>query len=154
MTPSSPSPGPRYEALLQVLRTAETLWESSRLFFDRWNLSPSQFNVLNLLRDSPEGSNQTDLSRALIMHRSNLTGLIDRLEKRGLVSRKPAPKDRRAHCVVLTAEGQRLVDEILPAYYQAAEQVWGTLPATRASQLANDLTAIGQNAMGVVRFVT
>src|SRR5439155_27087571 len=37
-------PGPRYRALLQLLRTAETLWNSSRLFFVRWELSPSQFN--------------------------------------------------------------------------------------------------------------
>jgi hypothetical protein len=49
----SGAPGPRYPALLQLLRTAENLWNASRLFFGRWDLSPSQFNVLNLLSGEP-----------------------------------------------------------------------------------------------------
>src|ERR1035438_1816121 len=72
---------PGYQALMELLRTADTLWNASRVFFERWDLSPSQFNVLNLLHLNPEGLSQTDLSRQLIMHRSNLTGLVDRLEK-------------------------------------------------------------------------
>ena len=44
----------RYQALLQLLRTADTVWNSSRVFFARWDISPSQFNVLNLLRGEPE----------------------------------------------------------------------------------------------------
>ena len=42
---------PGYQALMELLRTADTLWNTSRVFFERWNLSPSQFNVLNLLQD-------------------------------------------------------------------------------------------------------
>ena len=78
MSAPTPSPGPRYRALLQLLRTAETLWNVSRLFFARWDLSPSQFNVLNLVSDKPDGMSQIDLGRRLIMHRSNVTGLVDR----------------------------------------------------------------------------
>jgi len=48
------------------------------------------------------------------MHRSNATGLIDRLEARGLLQRNPIPGDRRAHQVVLTAAGRKLAREILP----------------------------------------
>ena len=92
-----PLPGPRYQALLQLLRTAEALWNASRNFFARWDLSPSQFNVLNLLYDQPEGCTQIDLSRSLIMHRSNVTGLVDRLETRGLVRRHDSAHDRRAY---------------------------------------------------------
>ena len=58
MKPESGAPGPRYAALLQLLRTAENLWNSSRVFLGRWDLSPSQFNVLNLLRDEPGGLSQ------------------------------------------------------------------------------------------------
>ena len=47
---------PGYRALMELLRTADTLWNASRVFFERWDLSPSQFNVLNLLRLSPAGS--------------------------------------------------------------------------------------------------
>ena len=150
MSSGTPSPGPRYQALLQLLRTAETLWNASRIFFDRWNLSPSQFNVLNLLYDQPEGCTQAELSRSLIMHRSNVTGLVDRLEARRLVQRRDKVNDRRAYRVVLSAAGRKRVQQILPHYYQAAEQVWGDLSARRTNQLVADLDRVCANAGKVV----
>ncbi len=149
MSAPTPSPGPRYRALLQLLRTAETLWNVSRLFFARWDLSPSQFNILNLLCDRPDGCTQIELSRLLIMHRSNVTGLVDRLEARGLVQRRDSAHDRRVYRVILTAAGKKLLQQILPRYYAAAEEVWGALPARRANQLINELTRICANAEGV-----
>ncbi len=140
------SPGPRYQALLQLLRTAETLWNASRLFFVRWDLSPSQFNVLNLLYDQPGGITQIELSRSLIMHRSNVTGLVDRLEARRLVQRRDSAQDRRAYRVVLTSAGRKLVRQILPQYYAAAETVWGNLSTIRASQLVAELDRVCSNA--------
>ena len=132
-------PGPHYEALLQLLRTSETLWNASRLFFARWDLSPSQFNLLNLLTDAPDGVTQVELSRSLIMHRSNVTGLADRLEERGLITRKDNPNDRRAYRVVLTAAGRKLMQKVLPEYYVAAEKIWGEFPLNRTKQLVADL---------------
>jgi DNA-binding MarR family transcriptional regulator len=143
------TPGPRYAALLQLFRTAETLWNTSRVFFARWDLSPSQFNILNLVVDLPDGINQAELSRQLLMHRSNVTGLVDRLEARGLVQRHDQEGDRRAYRVVLTPEGRRLVEGILPHYYIVAEQVWGRFPARRANQLMADLTRIAENAQSL-----
>src|SRR6267143_4768529 len=139
------SPRPRYKALLELLRTAEALWNASRVFFARWDLSPSQFNILNLLCGRPGGCTQSELSRSLIMHRSNVTGLVDRLEARGLVQRLDSAKDRRAYRVVLTTAGKRLLQQILPRYYAAAEQVWGALPVARAHQLVSELTRVCAN---------
>jgi DNA-binding MarR family transcriptional regulator len=140
---------PGYRALMELLRTADTVWNASRVFFERWDLSPSQFNVLNLLHLNPAGLSQTDLSRQLIMHRSNVTGLVDRLEKRGLVARQEVAADRRAYSVVLTAAGSRLLREILPRYYQGAAQVWDRLPVRRAAELMADLQQVAQNAQQI-----
>jgi MarR family 2-MHQ and catechol resistance regulon transcriptional repressor len=140
---------PGYRALMELLRTADTVWNASRVFFERWELSPSQFNVLNLLRDYPDGLSQTDLSRQLIMHRSNLTGLVDRLEKRGLVARREVAADRRAYSVVLTAAGSQLLSEILPRYYEEAARVWDRLPARRAAELIADLQQVAQNVQQI-----
>jgi DNA-binding MarR family transcriptional regulator len=142
--------GKRYQSLLQLLRTAESLWNDSRIFFVRWNLSPSQFNVLKLLLDHPGGFTQIELSRLLIMHRSNVSGLLDRLEKRGLVQRRDAQSDRRAYNVVLTAAGRRLLGKILPVYYQTAEQIWGKTSPARARQLAAELETIAISAERIV----
>ena len=130
---------------MELLRAADTVWDASRIFFERWDLSPSQFNVLNLLHLNPDGLSQTDLSRQLIMHRSNLTGLVDRLEKRGLVVRREVAADRRAYSVVLTTAGTRLLREILPRYYEEATRVWDRLPTRRATELIADLQQVTRN---------
>lgn len=137
---------PRYRALLQLLRTADAIWNASRVFFERWDLSTSQFNVLNLLRSSPAGLSQSELSRRLIMHRSNVTGLVDRLEKRGLVERKDVASDRRAYRVVLTADGDGVLRALLPSYYDEAQRVWGNLSARRVAELIADLQQTARNA--------
>jgi DNA-binding MarR family transcriptional regulator len=145
------SDSPRYHALLELLRTADALWNSSRLFFARWHLSPSQFNVLNLLHGQPAGLSQIELGRSLIMHRSNVTGLVDRLEKRGLLQRHEVARDRRAYRIVLTAAGRKLVQHILPEYYHVAEEVWNGFPAHSAKRWAADLKRLGANAERVTR---
>ncbi len=146
MNAASTNPGPRYEALLQLLRTAETLWNASRTFFARWDLGPSQFNILNLLYRQPEGLTQTELGRALIMHRSNVTGLVDRLEARGLVQRKTSPDDRRIYRVIVSPAGRELLQEILPHYYDTSEKVWGDISVKRAEQIVAELRRISANA--------
>ena len=137
---------PGYRALMELLRAADTVWNASRVFFEQWDLSPSQFNVLNLLHLNPAGLSQTDLSRQLIMHRSNVTGLVDRLEKRGLVARRDVAADRRAYNVVLTPAGTRLLRGLLPRYYAEAARVWDRLPALRAAEFIADLQHVARNA--------
>jgi len=144
---NEPSDSARYQTLLQLLRATEAVWSASRIFFSRWNLSPSQFNVLNLLH-CHSGLNQIELSRHLITHRSNVTGLVDRLEKRGLVARKPVPTDRRAHHVTLTSNGQRLLEAILPEYRQRTEEALGRIPLRQLSLLRQQLKTI-EDTMGI-----
>ncbi|HRI16086.1 MAG TPA: MarR family transcriptional regulator [Verrucomicrobiota bacterium] len=143
--PASPSPRPGYRALLQLLRTADTVWNASRDFFARWELSPAQFNLLNLLTDETGGLTQSDLSRELLTHRSNITGLVDRLEKRGLVRRCEEKGDRRAWRVVLVPKGRLLMEKILPDYYRAAETVWEGISQRRTDALVGTLKAIAVN---------
>jgi MarR family 2-MHQ and catechol resistance regulon transcriptional repressor len=139
-------PGPRYAASLELLRASETLWNAGRVFLERWNLSPSQFNVLNLLFGEEEGCTQTELSRELLMHRSNVTGLVDRLEARGLARRKDSLTDRRVFNVVITDAGTALMRQIYPHYYRAAEALWGEMPVERAAELASEIATISSNA--------
>jgi DNA-binding MarR family transcriptional regulator len=131
--------------LLELLRTADVIWNASRVLFERWRLGPSQFNVLNLLHLKPAGLSQSELSRHLIMHRSNLTWLVDRLEKEGLVCRKESVVDRRAYRVMLTPAGAALLETILPSYYGEAEKVWRHLGLKRAAQLILELQAAARN---------
>jgi DNA-binding MarR family transcriptional regulator len=70
-------------------------------------LSPAQCHVLHLIepeRALPMGR----LARTLACHASNVTGLVDRLESRGLVRRRPSAADRRVKVLVLTPTGSRI----------------------------------------------
>jgi DNA-binding MarR family transcriptional regulator len=144
------TPSRRYQALLELLRASEALWQASRVFFSRWDISASQFNVLNLLSAAPDGVGQTELSRQLVMHRSNITGLVDRLEARGLVRRRSIENDRRAHRVVLTPRGVALVQAILPLYHQAAEEVWNDIPAASIESLLDQLAKLQTNINAMI----
>ncbi|MBL9139047.1 MAG: MarR family transcriptional regulator [Verrucomicrobiales bacterium] len=148
MTENGPDSA-RYQALIQLLRTAEDLWNASRVFFARWDLSPSQFNVLNLLYGQIDGLSQSELSRLLIMHRSNATGLIDRLERRRLVQRTEDPQDRRAYRVLLTPNGIDLLQTIYPHYFKAADAVWAGLPDQRVEGLLRELRDLATQATQV-----
>lgn len=74
------------------------------------NLTASQGKTLNVLRRGP--ASMSALATTLTCDASNMTGIIDRLEKRDLVRREPRPSDRRVKDVVLTAEGERVIDVI------------------------------------------
>jgi DNA-binding MarR family transcriptional regulator len=72
-----------------------------------FELSPAQCHVLHLIepgRPVPMG----EVAGALSCDASNVTGLVDRLEARGLVARQPSPADRRVKVLTLTAAGRRI----------------------------------------------
>src|SRR6185369_5521655 len=75
-------------------------------------LSPAQCHVLHLIepgRPLPMGQ----LAETLACDASNVTGLVDRLESRGLVRRRPSPEDRRVKVLQLTPTGSRLRTQML-----------------------------------------
>ncbi len=77
------------------------------------DLTPGHFGVLVLLCRNP-GISQTALAKAVGVERSTLGEVIEKLEARNLVKRKPAPEDRRSHAVRLSPQGERLLDQATP----------------------------------------
>jgi MarR family transcriptional regulator, organic hydroperoxide resistance regulator len=75
-------------------------------------LSPAQCHVLHLIEpDRPVAMGR--IAETLACDASNVTGLVDRLESRGLVRRRPSDEDRRVKVLVLTATGSRLRAQML-----------------------------------------
>ena len=71
------------------------------------DIRPSQFSVLEVVGANP-GLKQTQVSAALGIKRANLVGMLDALERRGLVERARGAADRRAHALHLTPAGTAL----------------------------------------------
>jgi DNA-binding MarR family transcriptional regulator len=75
-----------------------------------FELAPQQMIALRMLGPGPR--KMSDLADALFCDSSNVTGIVDRLEDRGLVRRESSKKDRRVKLLILTAEGERVRVEI------------------------------------------
>lgn len=78
---------------------------------DPYGLTPPQFSVLAFLWKE-DGQSQTALSQKTLIDRTTIGGLVDRLEKLGLVKRQPHPEDRRAYRICLTQRGMTLEREL------------------------------------------
>jgi DNA-binding MarR family transcriptional regulator len=79
---------------------------------DQFGLSPVQCHVLHLIEPGRPMS-MSRLALTLSCDASNVTGLVDRLEARGLVQRRPSADDRRVKVLDLTATGSRLRAQLL-----------------------------------------
>lgn len=72
-------------------------------------ISLSSYEVLLFLADAPGGQRRmSDLAESVLLSRSGLTRLVDRLERDGLVRREPCPSDLRGFNALITAEGRKL----------------------------------------------
>jgi DNA-binding MarR family transcriptional regulator len=101
------------EAALAVIRTADRLMLQVTGLLKPYSLSPTQYNVLRILRGAGKaGASCKDVANRLITRDPDVTRLMDRLEKRGLLTRDRDPEDRRVVTHRLTDEGLALVNEL------------------------------------------
>jgi DNA-binding MarR family transcriptional regulator len=104
------------------------------------DLAPLQAKALHELNVEPPISMRA-LAERLKSDPSNVTGLIDRLEARGLVERRPDPTDRRIKGLALTAAGARLRERLFARLYSAPRAV-ASLPETDQRLLTDVLQRI------------
>lgn len=91
------------------LLTCTTLIENEvrRRLRGQFDITLPRFDLLAQLDRTPNGMTLGELSQRMMVSNGNITGLVDRLVAQGLISRRPAPNDRRVQIVSLTAEGRR-----------------------------------------------
>jgi DNA-binding MarR family transcriptional regulator len=93
-----------------------------------------RFDLLaNLERE--DGQTLAALSRRMLVTAGNLTGLVDRAERDGVVERRPDPSDRRLSRVWLTQKGRELVQSLLPAHATHVSELLAALDATERRDL-------------------
>ena len=80
------------------------------------DLTLAQFDVLAQLHRDPDGMTGSALTRALLVTAGNVTGIVGRLARLGLVERRPVPGDRRASRIRLTARGRQAMQRALPRH--------------------------------------
>ena len=101
------------EVYLNSLRTAELLSWRIVETLKRVDLTPTQYNVLRILRGAARaGASCSEISERMVTKDSDITRLLDRLEARGLISREREAKDRRRIIARITPSGLRLLSEL------------------------------------------
>jgi DNA-binding MarR family transcriptional regulator len=110
---TKPFPSREEEVYLNIQHTAEALWWGVNETLKRAELTPTQYNVLRILRGAgAAGASCGEISERLVTKDSDITRLLDRLDARGLISRGREAKDRRRITTRITKDGLRILAEL------------------------------------------
>ncbi|HWZ82856.1 MAG TPA: MarR family transcriptional regulator [Terriglobales bacterium] len=108
-----PFAGPEQEAYLSLLRTADALQSQVEAKLKEFGLTGTQYNALRILRGAgPEGIPCSEIGERMITRDPDITRLLDRLQKRGLVKRTRGQQDRRVIYGKICPAGLTLLREI------------------------------------------
>ena len=126
---SHPSPGDRpqeaaFRALVRTLGLVDRVMEP---YFARFGISGTKWGAMRALwraeREGSGGLRMSELSDRLLVRPPSVTGVVDRLEREGLVARDAAADDLRAKRVRLTPKGRRLVEQVLAVHAGQIDRV-------------------------------
>lgn len=98
-------------------------------YLAKYKLSPAKFNALMVIKHhlSWKGITQIDICKKLIVTASNMTRLLDKLEKEKLIERFSYRNDRRVNLIKITKKGSDLLDHVWPGYCRRIEELAGVL---------------------------
>lgn len=134
-----------HEALLSLVRTSSLILKLSDRFFSQFGLTDVQFNILMILKEhASQGLSQQELSEHLIVTKSNVVGLIDRLERGDYVKRVSHPSDRRFNQIVLTPKGQKLEAKVEKSYFKEVDKMMNVLSPSEKRSVVKAMAAIRQ----------
>ena len=118
-------------AFLDLLRTTDMLSRGLLKILKREDVSATQYNVLRILRGAPEGLACGEIAKRMITRDPDVTRLLDRLEKRGLVWRSREARDRRTVITRVTAGGLKLLERLDEPVQEAHRKQLGHLGKER-----------------------
>jgi DNA-binding MarR family transcriptional regulator len=129
------SPSLEEAVFLDLLRTSDVLSRRLAYVLKNEDLSSNQYNVLRILRGAPEGLACGEIGSRMISRDPDITRLLDRLEKRGLISRCRETKDRRTVLTRISPEGLKLLARLDEPVQQAHREQLGHLGRERLKAL-------------------
>jgi MarR family 2-MHQ and catechol resistance regulon transcriptional repressor len=130
------------------MKAAKAVEDNIRKDIESHSISKENFMVLELLYSKGPQPVQK-ISETFTIPSGSITYVVDKLEKKGLVERKPNPNDRRASNVVLTEEGRALFDEIFPKNVETISQNLSFISNDEKEQLIDLLKRIGMGAQNL-----
>lgn len=131
-----PFDSPEHEANLNILRTSDQFEIRIARLLREYDLTASQYNVLRILRGSGQPLPSSEIAERLLQVVPAITGLIDRLEKQGLVSRQRCTKDRRVIYVEATGKALEIIEQVDAPLANLHHQLIGHLSREELEELS------------------
>ena len=128
-----------------ILSTSRDIRVAYEHCFEPLDLSVSQASLLGYVAENGTMT-QTQLAAALVLGRAATGSLVDQLEERGLVQRKPDPDDRRVWLVENTKAGQKLAAKVVKIDEQLRKRIRVGITKAERQQLAELLLKMSANA--------
>jgi DNA-binding MarR family transcriptional regulator len=137
---------PEEAAFLDLLRTCDLLSRGAAQVLKAEDLSSTQYNVLRILRGAPEGLPCGEIAHRMITKDPDITRLLDRMEKRELISRCRETKDRRMVMTRIAPQGLKLLAKLDGPVREIHHRQLGHLGRAKLQAL-QDLLAAARSAV-------
>lgn len=98
------------KARLNILYTNNWLSEKISIVFDKWDITPRQFNILRILRGEGKPLSTLQIRQRMLDKMSDTSRIVDRLVRKGMVRKTPNAADRRLVDVIITPRGRKLLE--------------------------------------------
>lgn len=131
-----------FVAFLSLLKTGDEVFGAENEYLAQHRLSHGRFMVLMLLQRPCGESTPASLAEETRVSRATMTGLIDTLEKDGLVVREADENDRRTWHVRLTPRGKATVKKVSPGYFRRVSAILKPLNEKETKQLTRLLEKV------------
>ena len=129
-------------------RAQSAIGKHARRHLECAKISPREFAVLELLHAKgprPLG----EIGDGVLLTSGSTTYVIDRLAERGLIERRQCKEDQRITFAALTADGQQLIERILPDHLDAIRKAMGALSCDEKKECTELLKRLGKGAAGI-----
>lgn len=127
---------PQMEAILNMVYSANHFESIMRKLLEEFDLSHEQYNVLRILRGNhPDAYELNQIRDRMLNSWSNVSRLVEKLRKKGFVTRQPKPENRRKVEIKITEEGLDFLDQV-DAKLDADELMEQTLNNKQALRLS------------------
>jgi len=134
------------EVILNLIRTAEYVTSRGAALLKRADLTPTQYNALRILRGAgEEGLACGEIGERMVTKDSDITRLLDRLERRGLIRRERPDNNRRVVLTRITDEGLALLSELDGPVEESHRSLAGHLGRQRLKALNELLEALRED---------
>lgn len=134
---------PFMKTMRELVRTYQAFYNYDENLIRQYNLTPSQFDVIATLGNTP-GMSMGEIGEKTLITKGTLTGVIDRLEKKNLVVREVPSDNRRTVIVKLTPEGEATFKRIFPQHIAQLKQRFEQLEPTELELLRVLLSRLRQ----------